>query len=683
LTDEERLRFAQLLGSQELPVFPMVPNKKRSAIKDWRKQATTNPALIQTWWSERYKGYNVGVATGRGLLVLDVDTKKGKLGLESLERLEKELKVPWGLFRVRTPSGGLHVYLQAPKDFTTKQRVNNLPGFPGIDITHCVASLGSSIDGVPYEIVDPPSSCQKGRAAPPELIDLCRQAVCKTRKHSAEPVVPLDTEHAINCAIDYLSRYPIVREFEGSDYKTFSIACKLRARGISEETCFDLICRYLNEAGKTEPPFDPEWIEKKVENAFDYGSGAPGDECGIHQFDDVSEEVLQSERSSWPKPADLWEANADPPDLPTGIIPRLIERYARDRGGRLGVEPGAVAAISLVSFGSLIHASNCIQVRQNDPHWTECPILWAMLVGNPGSNKTATLMQSTAPIRELEKEWNQAFTQAMAKYLDQKALAENKKIASSLPKPKRRRKTINDATTESVAEILAENEGGLLLLKDELSGLFGGMDAYRVKGERDRPFWIEAKEGKPFFVDRKGKDPIIVPRNAVSIVGAIQPDKIRAIAAKLTPDGLLQRFWPVWLKRTGEDEADELPDEELDRAVLTLAKEISSAPANKRYRFASEAGAELKDVQRLKDKELARTETGPYAEFIDKLPGAFARLALVFHFLDWYSGELSEIVADPPPEHISADTARRARLFLTGFIFEARRGVLSPRGAAG
>ena len=186
--------------------------------------------------------------------------------LESLERLERELNLPWGMLRIKTPSGGLHIYLKAPEDFEVRQRVNNLSGFPGIAVTHCVASVGSSINGKQYEVLTPPESYRGGEAAPDEIIDLCRQAATKIRKTIATPVVPLDREHAIKRAIDGLSRHPIVREFEESDRKIYNLAIKLRTFGISENTCWQLICKYLSEAGRTEPQFDPEWIEQKVRN---------------------------------------------------------------------------------------------------------------------------------------------------------------------------------------------------------------------------------------------------------------------------------------------------------------------------------------------------------------------------------------------------------------------------------
>ena len=432
LTNDERLGCARLLAKcRSFRVLPMVPNQKEPAILDWRNQATNDLAKIEIWWSGRYKGYNVGVATGGGLLVLDVDTKKGKLGLESLERLERELNLPWGMLRIKTPSGGLHIYLKAPEDFEVRQRVNNLSGFPSIDVTHCVASVGSSINGKQYEVLTPPESYRGGEAAPDEIIDLCRQAATKIRKTIATPVVPLDREHAIKRAIDGLSRHPIVREFKESDRKIYNLAIKLRTFGISENTCWQLICKYLSEAGRTEPQFDPEWIEQKVRNAYTYGPGAPGECSGLFEFGDSGGRAL-SAVGDWDEPTNLWSADTDPPNLPVGVVPELVERYARDRGRRLGVEPGGVAALSIVALSSLIHASNCIQVQQKDPHWTERPILWAMLIGNPGSNKSATLTQVIAPMAHLEQTWKQEFVRKLAAHTDFEAT--NDKFRASTPR---------------------------------------------------------------------------------------------------------------------------------------------------------------------------------------------------------------------------------------------------------
>jgi len=142
-------------------VFPLTPNTKVAAIKEWPALATSKIQNVTAWWNTRaYADCNVGVATGDGLVVLDCDTKppskkwpKGRSGLDSLILLDT-----MGLeqsMRVATPNDGVHVYLKT----TTKwaNSVDRLRDFPGIDIRGdggYVVGPGSVIDGVPYRVLD-------------------------------------------------------------------------------------------------------------------------------------------------------------------------------------------------------------------------------------------------------------------------------------------------------------------------------------------------------------------------------------------------------------------------------------------------------------------------------------------------------------------------------------------------
>lgn len=133
-------------------LFPLLPNSKRPAIDKWPLKATNDRKTLERWFDSS-KGYNVGVATGHGLIVVDVDVKKGAPGLDSLELLDME-GLPQSL-RVRTPSGGLHIYLLTDEDIPNS--VNSLDGYPGIDIRGkggYVVGPGSTIDGEAYTIED-------------------------------------------------------------------------------------------------------------------------------------------------------------------------------------------------------------------------------------------------------------------------------------------------------------------------------------------------------------------------------------------------------------------------------------------------------------------------------------------------------------------------------------------------
>ena len=90
---------------------------KHPIIKAWTTRATTDPDKITKWWKECPHA-NIGIATGResGIVVLDVDVRPGKDGMASLAELEREIgRLPKTL-TVRTGSGGLHYYFQAPDE---------------------------------------------------------------------------------------------------------------------------------------------------------------------------------------------------------------------------------------------------------------------------------------------------------------------------------------------------------------------------------------------------------------------------------------------------------------------------------------------------------------------------------------------------------------------------------------
>ncbi len=80
-------------GWRVLPVESpaMGGDGKKPLIKAWPDKATTNPNQIEIWWS-KWPEANVGLATGEGLVALDIDSD---LGEESLMALESDLgKLP-------------------------------------------------------------------------------------------------------------------------------------------------------------------------------------------------------------------------------------------------------------------------------------------------------------------------------------------------------------------------------------------------------------------------------------------------------------------------------------------------------------------------------------------------------------------------------------------------------------
>src|SRR5215475_8598523 len=88
-------------GWRVLPVAGKVPR-----LAAWPAQATTDEATVRRWW-QTWPTADIGIATGGGLLVLDVDPRHhGDASLAELERAHGPLPdTP----RVRTGGGGTHV----------------------------------------------------------------------------------------------------------------------------------------------------------------------------------------------------------------------------------------------------------------------------------------------------------------------------------------------------------------------------------------------------------------------------------------------------------------------------------------------------------------------------------------------------------------------------------------------
>ncbi len=106
-------------------IFPLKPNTKgEQVLESWKYESTTNLNQIDYWWNKN-PNYNIGLVTGNGLLVIDIDVKNGKDGLQSIKKHGKGLPTT----AIINSSGGYHLYYHVNK--TISNRVNL---YDGIDI---------------------------------------------------------------------------------------------------------------------------------------------------------------------------------------------------------------------------------------------------------------------------------------------------------------------------------------------------------------------------------------------------------------------------------------------------------------------------------------------------------------------------------------------------------------------
>jgi uncharacterized protein DUF3987/bifunctional DNA primase/polymerase-like protein len=684
-----KLELAVGLGEMGFPVFPLRPNRKEPAYEDnWQDIATQDPAKIKRMWAGGYRSCNIGICTGRPLLngylaVIDVDVKDGKLGKQSLAELEEHLGTLPRTLTFRTASGGEHRYFVSSSPVgSSNSRIG-----AGIDVRGVggyVVGCGSTVDGKDYDLLDSSAIA----SLPEAWAETCGRPRKRSDLPRDVPLVELDTPDNIDAAIHHLERV-------APAHGTYSVACCVRDWGISQEKCLDLIIEYWHGAdGKTH-----DHIETRVANAYTYAQDPAGIRCAEVEFEVVECADLRKDPTTplpgaWHEPADLWEQDRPPVEDLAGVVPEFVERFGKDRARRLGVSPAAMIAATVTTLSSLVPASNVLQMRQKSDSWPIRGIIWTAIVGDPGTAKSPAVSAAMAFPKAIEKIWQADYSGRMKEY-ERAELA----IASRTPKkrgrppaaeasteqpdfsdpaasepmpaekPKLARKIVNDATTEAIAVILAESPGTapVLFHSDELVGLIGAMDVYRARGgNKDRPFFLSAKDGERYAVDRKSTGTLLVPSLAVSILGTIQDDKLSKIASDLSDDGFLQRFALVMIQKTGS--GDDIPDDAfLDASVPRLATALTSLDEAS-YRLHPGAADELEQIQAFADREGRRPDiSAGLRTWLCKTPNEFGRYCLAFHLIEWAT--LDAALEIPPAPLVSRATAVRARRYIQDFLY--------------
>lgn len=260
----------------------------------------------------------------------------------------------------------------------------------------------------------------------------------------------------------------------------------------------------------------------------------------------------------------------------------------------------------------------------------------------------------TKPLRLLDEIlWND-YQVAIARY---EALPKDQKASAEHPKQKRLR--LEDTTIEAAQEVLCDSPDGVLCIQHELSGWFGSMDKYNsARGAaKDRGFWLQSYDGGSYAINRIKRGAGLIENLSVSLLGGIQPDPLRKIAADMVDDGLLQRLIPIVL-RPGKVGKDELTMHDAGWQYDELIEGLfRREPPPDVLRFAPDAQAVRAQLEQ-RHLDLMQVEfiNKKLAAHIGKYDGLFSRLCVLWHCVEG-SGQV-----------ISEATARRVADFIHHFL---------------
>lgn len=242
----------------------------------------------------------------------------------------------------------------------------------------------------------------------------------------------------------------------------------------------------------------------------------------------------------------MMDTDSRQAQFPVSVFPPLLQKIINATNQAYNFPIPYIGVSLLCALATAI--GNTCTLRVNTT-WIERPLLYVVLVGNPGSVKSHPMSFAMSPILERDIRNRQEYTKRLAEY--------RKQIKDGIyaEKPQCRQRVVQDITMEGLFKVLEENPAGICYFCDELADWLGSMDKYR-KGGNDAAKWLSIFNGKTIFVDRSGvDDKITIPCPFVNVMGSIQPKVFaRQFSGRFVENGLLSRMMVVY-----NDGPDDMP----------------------------------------------------------------------------------------------------------------------------
>jgi hypothetical protein len=427
----------------------------------------------------------------------------------------------------------------------------------------------------------------------------------------------------------------------------------------------------------------------------------------VEQFWQLSEGSMRFAVADWPDPMPLGT------DLPAvevfslEFLPASFRPLIEDVSERMQTPLDYAVASAIIGLAGCVNRRALVQPKVEDGSWSVVPNLWGAIIGPPGFMKSPVMRVVTLPLDHIEQTWRHGYAEEIREFeaekeqaeLEHQSWRERYKQAvkrgvtppiqpdTTLVPPAQKRLILTDCTPEKLHEILSENPAGVLVVRDELSGLLAEMD--RPGREGQRAFFLQAWNGDSgFMVDRIGRGSIHVQQVCISLLANIQPSRLRNYLCQVfkegpKDDGLFPRFQIlVWPDTSGQWRSVDRPPNNL---ALAMAEKIYSRLANLsaddpiRLRFNPDAQELFFDwlgelERKVRDPNALQP---PMVAHLAKFRGLMPKLAGLFALADRVADdqELNERVI------ISLDHARQAAAFCQYLESHARRVyscVVSP-----
>lgn len=302
-----------------IPVFPCIPGTKTPATANGFHDASTDPTVIDGWWTDNPNLNPAFCPHEAGLGVIDIDGAEGE---EAWQDFQIEHGFAPQTREIATPRGGRHLYFRGILPATQSKLAKHID----------TRGVGSYVLIPPSVFAGHGSYRYLNDLPPADLPEAYPAYLDKLKKDAAKAAVseldlPQNVARAERLLRDYVKGGHVAIEGQMGDGRTFAVACEVMNLGLTPEMAFEILEEIWNP--ECLPPWEPGELWTKVENASRYSQNEAG-AWAVEPARDVFARALDKLAADDPTPARrfrLWtleEIAALP--LPEWLIPDMMPR---------------------------------------------------------------------------------------------------------------------------------------------------------------------------------------------------------------------------------------------------------------------------------------------------------------------------------------------------------------------
>ncbi|MDQ0417573.1 hypothetical protein J2Z48_001746 [Croceifilum oryzae] len=486
--------------------------------------------------SRDFRGIGFVVQKSNGYVLIDIDQCRDR-ETSAIQDWAVEIIQKCNSYTEVSPSGtGVHIFVRGKKIRNgNKKRLHN-GAIEIYDERRYFTMTGHHVAGTPTEIMNRSQ----------EIADICNTYLTDSSPGKEVPngITPSLTDAEI---IKRASN-----DKNGTEFQRFFFS----GHGEDESSSEMIVCNHL--AFYTQ---DPDQIYRILQNSmlvrdkWDKPIRTGGEsyimytiqkaiESTTHHYDPTIHThppVLEEEEITSPRQVEVLPF---PVDIFSAPVRNFIEEVTRSINIPTDLVAHHVTPVLGTAIGNVaeVQISNGFVGKSN---------LYSLLLAPSGSAKTPGFNHAVAPLKKIQRKMYQKYRNEWDFYemeLQQYQTEKSQwKKGEEIPEPPKepilQEIYAEDTTTEGLKETLYNNKRGIILLHDEMRGLFNGLNQYRGGKGNDADFYLKLWNGDDIKVNRKGDRPKYITEPFAAMAGSIQPSEFNKLGiVKDDGDGFLSRF---------------------------------------------------------------------------------------------------------------------------------------------